>query len=62
MLRYRYTAYRDTQAEDARVICRCDLCGEAICEGYDYYRIGIDSYCEDCVSSSIRVAGEEDDE
>lgn len=52
---------RDTQGENAKIVCYCDQCGEAICEGYDYYQVGFVAICDDCMTHNVRVAGEEED-
>ena len=54
--RYRYTAYHDPQAEEARIATYCCECGKPICEGYDYYRIHTDDYCEACMRGFAAVA------
>ena len=36
----------------------CDECGEEIYEGDDYYNIGGNIFCENCVNAGKRVAGE----
>lgn len=51
-----YTPYRDPQAEEARIVTYCCECGEPICEGYDYYRIHTDDYCETCMRGFAAVA------
>lgn len=55
-----YAPYRDPQAEEARIVTYCDQCEEAICEGYDYYQVGFVAICDDCMTHSHRVAGEEE--
>lgn len=56
-----YIPYRDPQAEEARIVTYCAECGEAICEGYDYYRIHADDYCEACMRGFAAVAEVEDE-
>lgn len=52
---------KDINGEEPRVVRYCDQCGEAICEGYDYYKVGFSAICEDCMTHNARVAGEEKD-
>lgn len=40
------------------VFDRCEICGGNIYFGADYFRIGDYVYCEDCVFSERRVAGD----
>lgn len=51
-----YTPCRDPQAEEARIVTYCAECGKEICEGYDYYRIHADDYCEACMRGFAAVA------
>lgn len=34
---------------EAEKVFECDLCGDDICEGYEYFKVGNDKYCENCV-------------
>lgn len=48
------SAYITPDAE--KIVCYCYRCDEAICEGDDYYIIGGEPYCEECVEKARRRA------
>lgn len=50
---YRY------EAPQAQVITVCDICGEDICSGDSYYRIGNGEICSDCIDEFKEIAEEE---
>lgn len=56
-----YTPYRDPQAEEARIVTYCCECGEPICEGYEFLRIGGEDYCPSCVRRYWMIAEVRDD-
>lgn len=41
-------------------VLECDLCGEGIFEGEEYYGIGGDTYCETCVNTRKFIAEAKD--
>lgn len=60
--RYRIrNQYEDPQSIEARIVTYCAECGEAICEGYGFYRIHTDDYCEACMRGFAAVAEVEDE-
>ena len=42
--------------EEPEEFCKCTYCGDTIYYGDEYYQIGYDCVCEDCVSSMKREA------
>lgn len=48
MYDYRY------EAQKAIVVDVCDVCGNGIYNGDEYYQFGTDTVCEDCVNDYIR--------
>lgn len=42
--------------EEPEEFCKCAYCGDTIYYGDEYYKIGYDCVCEDCVSSMKRKA------
>lgn len=42
--------------EEKKAYCFCDVCGEVIYEGEEYYKIGEDNICTECVSDAKTVA------
>ena len=36
--------------------CFCDVCGEVIYEGDEYYKLGEDNICKQCVENAERIA------
>lgn len=60
MRRQYSSAYHDTQLDDAREVTYCAECGEAICEGYVFLRIGGEDFCESCVRQHWMIAEADD--
>lgn len=47
---------RCPNAPDPEVFARCEICGEPIYDGEDYYEIDGQRYCEDCVYDARKTA------
>ncbi len=45
-------------ADDAPIVTRCVKCRRAIREGDDYFDVEGDPFCEECMRSFRKVAGE----
>lgn len=41
---------------EASVFCTCDWCGDEIYEGDDYYEIGTENVCANCIGDCCREA------
>ena len=46
----------DRMHNKRRQVCCCTVCGCSICSGDDYYNIGGDPVCEDCIDAYKEVA------
>lgn len=44
------------ECPDPPVVYICDNCGESICDGDTFCRIGEDKYCEHCIDDSKETA------
>ena len=52
------TGYPDGKAP--KVIHRCFVCGNEICEGEEFYQLWDKPRCEECVNDSRKVAESDD--
>jgi len=57
----RSVGYDAKEPPEGKPVCVCDDCGDDICRGETYYRIGDAFICEDCIYDYAVIAGEEDD-
>lgn len=39
-----------------KAVYSCTCCGETLYEGYEYYEVGGEPYCEDCVKPRVAEA------
>ena len=47
---------RCPNADEAPVFARCEICGEPIYDGDDYYDIDNEYWCEECVHNARHTA------
>ena len=47
--------YLEVPGNEAKEIYKCESCGTAICEGYEYYELEEGRYCEDCIEKEFKV-------
>lgn len=50
---------RCPNAPQPKIVTYCYECGSEICEGEEYYQIGKENICSDCVKYGKRIAEEE---
>lgn len=46
----------NSKEPDDEVFCTCEWCGGKIYYGDEYYEIGCDKFCEDCINDCRKVA------